>query len=52
MTGEEMIGRVDPSSFKRSCSSRPLSPGIRTSRRMQPSTLSLGKWSNRCTADT
>ena len=38
-----MIGSVEPSSLRRSCSSGPLSPGIRTSRRMQPGTLSLGK---------
>ena len=30
------MGRVEPRSLRRSCNPGPLSPGIRTSRRMQP----------------
>ena len=51
MPNEDMIGSVEPSVLRRSCNSGPLSPGIRTSRRMQPGTLSLGERSNRCTAE-
>ena len=38
------MGKVEPSSRRRPCSSGPLNPGIRTSRRTQPSSLSLGKF--------
>src|ERR1700738_3483184 len=38
-----MIGSLEPSSLRRSCSSGSLSSGIRTSRGMQLGTLSLGK---------
>ena len=45
------IGKIEPISLKRRCSSGPLSPGIRTSSKMQPNTFSLGKELSRCWAD-
>ena len=48
----KIAGTRKPRSVRRSCSSSPLKPGIKTSSKTQHRSASFGKWVSRCWADS